>query len=109
MPDFHKCGGLAEGQRIANLANLYYVPIAPHCVASPLGTMAAGHCCVSVPNLLCLEWHWISRWERWNELVIDEPLIKDGYITISEKPGIGITPDEDAIKKTAVPDVPFFE
>ena len=108
MPDLHKCGGLAEGQRIANLANLYYVPIAPHCVASPLGTMAACHCCVSVPNFLCLEWHWISRWERWNELAMDEPLIKDGYITVSDKPGIGITPDEDAIKKTAVPDIPFF-
>ncbi len=33
MPDLQKAGGLGEGQRIANLANLYYVPFAPHMVA----------------------------------------------------------------------------
>jgi galactonate dehydratase len=108
MPDLHKCGGIAEGQRIANLANLYYVPMAPHMVASPLGAMGACHCCAAVPNFLCLEWHWISRWERWNELIEEEPLIKDGYITVSDKPGIGVTLIEDAVKKTAVPEYPFF-
>src|SRR5690606_11342298 len=40
MPDLQKAGGLGEGQRIANLANLYYVPFAPHMVASYLGAMA---------------------------------------------------------------------
>ena len=40
MPDLQKAGGLGEGQRIANLANLYYVPFAPHMVASFLGAMA---------------------------------------------------------------------
>lgn len=108
MPDLQKCGGLGEGQRIANLANLYYVPVAPHMVASPLGAMAASHCCATFPNFLCLEWHWISRWDRWNELIMEEPLIKDGYIALSDKPGIGVTPNEKAIKKTAVKDAPFF-
>ena len=36
MPDLQKAGGLGEGQRIANLANLYYVPFAPHMVARSL-------------------------------------------------------------------------
>jgi galactonate dehydratase len=109
MPDLHKCGGIAEGQRIANLANLYYVPVAPHNVSSPLGTMGACHCCASFPNFLCLEWHHISRWDRWNELIEEEPLIQNGYVTVSDKPGIGVTPIEDAIKKTAVQGMPFFE
>lgn len=108
MPDLHKCGGLGEGQRIANLANLYYVPLAPHMVASPFGAMAASHCCATFPNFLCLEWHWISRWERWNDLIMEEPLIKDGYITLSDKPGVGVTPNEKEIKKMAVKDAPFF-
>ena len=43
MPDLQKTGGLGEGQRIANLANLYYVPFAPHMVASFLGAMASCH------------------------------------------------------------------
>ncbi|CAN5874501.1 mandelate racemase/muconate lactonizing enzyme family protein [soil metagenome] len=108
MPDLQKCGGLGEGQRIANLANLSYVPVAPHMVASPLGAMAASHCCATFSNFLCLEWHWISRWDRWNELILEEPLIKDGYITVSDKPGIGVTLNEKAIKKFAVKDAPFF-
>src|SRR6185369_4339390 len=41
MPDLQKTGGLGEGQRIANLAHLYYVPFAPHMVASFLGAMAS--------------------------------------------------------------------
>ena len=49
MPDLQKAGGLGEGQRIANLANLYYVPFAPHMVASYLGAMAA--CPVSYTHL----------------------------------------------------------
>ena len=44
MPDLQKAGGLGEGQRIANLANLYYVPFAPHMVASFLGAMASATC-----------------------------------------------------------------
>ena len=56
MPDLQKAGGLGEGQRIANLANLYYVPFAPHMVASFLGAMASCHLCASVPNFMILEW-----------------------------------------------------
>src|ERR1044071_1331479 len=56
MPDLQKCGGLGEGQRIANLANLYYTPFAPHMVASFLGAMASAHVCAAVPNFLILEW-----------------------------------------------------
>ncbi|TIP57269.1 MAG: mandelate racemase/muconate lactonizing enzyme family protein, partial [Mesorhizobium sp.] len=36
MPDVPKCGGLAESRKIANLAEMYYVPFAPHLVSTPL-------------------------------------------------------------------------
>lgn len=96
-------------QRIAYLAHLYYVPMAPHMVALPLGAMGACHCCAAVPNFLCCEWHWISRWERWDSLIEEDPLIQNGYITVSEKPGIGVTLNEDAVKEFAVEGMPFFE
>lgn len=56
MPDLQKAGGLGEGQRIANPANLYYIPFAPHMVASILGAMACANGCVTVPNFLIMEW-----------------------------------------------------
>ena len=37
MPDMQKCGGLLETRKIADMAHTYYVPVAPHCVVSPIG------------------------------------------------------------------------
>ena len=33
MPDIPKCGGLSECRKIANLAEIYYMPFAPHNVS----------------------------------------------------------------------------
>lgn len=111
MPDLQKAGGLAEGQRIANLANLYYTPFAPHMVASFLGAMAACHVCASVPNFLILEWQsYFHTNPMFKEIVhYDGEWVKDSFITLSEKPGIGVDINIDAMKKYALPGVPFFE
>jgi galactonate dehydratase len=111
MPDLQKCGGLGEGQRIANLANLYYTPFAPHMVASFLGAMASCHVCASVPNFLILEWQsYFHTDPMFKEIVkFDGEWVKDSFITLSEKPGIGVEINEEAMKKYAVQGVPFFE
>lgn len=111
MPDLQKVGGLGEGQRIANLANLYYTPFAPHMVASYLGAMASCHVCASVPNFMVLEWQiYFHKNPMFNEIVtFDGPMVKDGFITLSEKPGIGVEINEEGMKKYAVKDMPFFE
>jgi len=110
MPDLQKAGGLGEGQRIANLANLYYVPFAPHMVASYLGAMASSHVCASVPNFLILEWQiYFHNDPMFKEIVkFDGPMVKDGYIPLSEKPGIGVEINEEGMKKYATKDYPFF-
>lgn len=111
MPDLQKCGGLGEGQRIANLANLYYTPFAPHMVASFLGAMASCHVCASVPNFLILEWQsYFHTDPMFKEIITyDGEWVKDSFITVSEKPGIGVEINEEGMKKYAVKDVPFFE
>jgi galactonate dehydratase len=111
MPDLQKCGGLGEGQRIANLANLYYTPFAPHMVASFLGAMAAAHVCASVPNFLILEWQsYFHTDPMFKEIVTyDGEWVKDSFISVSDKPGIGVDINEAAMKKYATPGVPFFE
>jgi galactonate dehydratase len=111
MPDLQKTGGLGEGQRIANLANLYYVPFAPHMVASYLGAMASAHVCASVPNFLILEWQiYFHREPMFKEIVsFDGPMVDKGFIPLSEKPGIGVEINEDGMRQYAQPGVPFFE
>ena len=111
MPDLQKAGGLGEGQRIANLANLYYVPFAPHMVASFLGAMASCHVCSSVPNFMVLEWQiYFHKNPMFKEIVtFDGPMTENGFITLSEKPGIGVEINEEGMRKYAEKDVPFFK
>jgi galactonate dehydratase len=112
MPDLQKTGGLGEGQRIANLANLYYIPFAPHMVASFLGAMACAHVCVSVPNFLIMEWQsYFHTNPMYKEIVkFDESdWVENSFIKVSNKPGIGVDINEEAMKKYATRGVPFFE
>ncbi len=111
MPDLQKAGGLGEGQRIANLANLYYVPFAPHMVASFLGAMASCHVCASVPNFMILEWQiYFHKNPMYQEIVTyDGPMVEDGFIPLSEKPGIGVEINEEGMRQYATEGVPFFE
>lgn len=111
MPDLQKAGGLGEGQRIANLANLYYVPFAPHMVASYLGAMASAHVCASVPNFMILEWQiYFHKDPMWREIVnFEGEFVEKGFIKVLDKPGIGVDINEEGLKKYADPNIPFFE
>jgi len=108
MPDLPKCCGLSEGKKIANMAEVYYIPLAPHNVCGPLGTIASCHCCASIPNFLVLEWHWMER-PHWHDLVkADPPLIQDGYITLTDRPGLGWDVNEEAAEKHLRPGTRLF-
>lgn len=108
-PDLQKAGGLLEARRIADLADAHSTAFAPHCIASPLGTMASAHVAAAVPNFLVLEWHGMSV-PFWDELVLgaDGPLIRDGFITVPDAPGLGVELDEAVARRYAKPGEPFF-
>ncbi|PRY16370.1 galactonate dehydratase [Pontibacter ummariensis] len=110
MPDIQKAGGLGEAQRIANLANLYYVPFSPHMVGSYLAAMASCHVCASVPNFAILEWQLYFHTDpMFKEIVtFDGPMTVDGHIMLSNKPGIGVEINEEGMKKYATKGYPFF-
>jgi galactonate dehydratase len=98
MPDLAKAGGIAEAKRIADIADAHYIPIAPHNVSSPLGMMTACHVMVSVPNFLLLEFHGrMISW--WNDLCdSDQPFIENGFMAVSERPGIGVELNDKVAK-----------
>lgn len=109
MPDIQKVGGLLEGRKVADMAQTYYVPFAPHGVTSPIGMMASAHVCAAVPNFLILEWHWIDHMNLWRTWVKEGEIIHKGFIEIPERPGIGVEMDDDAARKAQVPGTPWFE
>jgi gluconate/galactonate dehydratase len=108
-PDLQKCGGLLEGKRIAELADLYHIPVAPHNISSPLGTIAAAHVCAAIPNFLALEFH-AHDVPFWQELAAGHagPIIDQGYITVPDRPGLGIELNEEVARRYARPGEPFF-
>lgn len=110
MPDLQKCGGLGEGQRIANLANLYYVPFSPHMVGSYLAAMASSHVCASVPNFAILEWQLYFHTDpMFKEIVtFNGEMIEDGHIILRDEPGIGVDINVEGMRKYATKDYPFF-
>lgn len=107
-PDIAKAGGLLESKRIAELADLYYMPLAPHNICSPIGTYAMMHVCATVPNFLALEFHHLDN-ELWSNLTQEGPMIVDGHINVPEKPGLGITLDENVVKSSAKEILGFFD
>lgn len=101
QPDFAKGGGLLEGRKIASLAEIYHVPVAPHGVATTLGKIAYAHVCATIPNFRILEWAHVTN-DAVNELT-SKPDYKDGFVTLSDAPGIGIEVNEDAVKERLEP------
>ena len=106
-PDIPKMGGLSEAKKVADHADLYYIPIAPHNVASPIGTVAGAHVCAAMNNFLVMEYH-AHDVDWWDGLVEGEPTIVGGYIHLNDGPGHGLTLNEDVARAHLQPGSSYF-
>ena len=98
QPDICACGGLTEMKKIAALAEAAYVMVAPHNPMGPIATAVNVHFAASTPNFKILEYRPDDTPPR--SEVLKEPLmVRDGYIPVPNKPGLGLELDEEAIKK----------
>ena len=95
MPDISKCGGLSECRKIANMAEMYYIPFAPHNNSSALSTVGDAHVCASVPNFLVLEYHRFDD-PTWDDvLATDASVIQRGHVMLTDAPGLGVELNEE--------------
>src|SRR5690242_725861 len=108
QPDIQKVGGLSEGRKVANLAQTYYVPVAPHCVVSPIGMMCTADICASLPNFLVRECHLINFHHLWKNSLEEDEILQKGYVTVSHQPGIHVELNDEAARKALVPGTPWF-
>jgi len=110
-PDIPKVGGVLEFKNIAEMADIYFIPVAPHNVSSPIGTMAGVHASASIKNFMILEVHHLSSGATWwEDLVKRKPLIEDGFIALSDGPGIGLELEEEEVRKHLLEvDEEFFQ
>jgi galactonate dehydratase len=95
--DISHCGGISEIMRIASLAEVYGIRIAPHNPYGPVALAAAAHACAAMPNFLILEHCRLRPW--FDELVKQGVKVTDGRAELSDAPGLGVELDEEACAK----------
>ena len=99
-PDLATSGGILETKKIGDAIQEYGVPMAMHFAGSPVSCMANVHCAAATENFLVLENHSVDvPW--WNDLVdgVEKPIVNKGYITVPDKPGLGITLNDEVMKQ----------
>jgi L-alanine-DL-glutamate epimerase-like enolase superfamily enzyme len=90
-PDLLTSGGILETKKIGDAAQDHGVAMAIHMAESPIAAMAAAHVAVATENFMALEQHAVDvPW--WDDIVtgMDGPIVKKGFIEISDRPGLGI-------------------
>lgn len=95
QPNVVYCGGYTEGRKIAHLAQSFSLSIAngggwPHHNA---------HLHAAVWNGWRVEFHYVM-WMVGEAIFNDAPKPEKGWVTLSERPGLGMEPKEDALKET---------
>ena len=98
QPDICHCGGFSEIRKIANMAETYYVPVAPHNSNGPISTLASLHLDMSIPNCFMQE-IFVSFFDRYQELLTNPIDITDGHASVPASPGWGADIDLDVLAK----------
>jgi galactonate dehydratase len=89
MLDLSWCGGISEAKKIAGMAEAHQLPIAPHDCTGPVVLMASMHLSLNATNALIQESVRAFYTGWYTELVTDLPQFDNGYLSLSEKPGLG--------------------
>jgi L-alanine-DL-glutamate epimerase-like enolase superfamily enzyme len=98
QPDIVKCCGITEAKRIAVLAETFDLPVVPHQTQPSIGNAASLALCATLP-LSTRPQEFTGPRPDLDEL-FKEPLeFKDGRITLSDRPGLGLEIDERALAK----------
>ena len=87
-------GGPTEWRRVAGMATVYDVRMAHH--EEP---HVAAHLLASIPHGTYLEYFHPQRDPIWHNLIANRPALKNGHITLTDRPGLGWDLDEDYIGK----------
>jgi galactonate dehydratase len=97
MPDL-AWNGLTMGKKIADMAHTYDTLIAPHNCHGPINTLVSAALCATIPNFFILE---IDQDDApWRDDLLTHPFeIENGYLKVSDRPGLGSDLIEEELRK----------
>lgn len=110
QPDVSHLGGMAETKRVAHLAHMHMLPVAPHNPVGPVMNAMTLHLSVAIPNFSVFETVMIDvPWRR--DLVRETLIFEGGAILAPTAPGLGVEIDEAACSRYPYEpyDVPLFD
>ena len=98
QPDLTHVGGIWETKLLGAMLEAAYISIAPHNSSGIVATMASVVTDATMPNFLIQETT-IEALEQNDSFLKEKAVWKDGFFELTDKPGLGIEPDWDAIKE----------
>jgi L-alanine-DL-glutamate epimerase-like enolase superfamily enzyme len=101
QPDVGRAGGITECKKIAALAQAFNVHYAPHAWGGAVLIAASAHLAASLPNFLIFEVDRMSNPLR-DELPLEKLPLKDGFLHLPDKPGLGIELDQEQIERFTI-------
>lgn len=112
-PDPCDVGGIAELKWVAEYADLHGILVAPHGIGDGLiGLAALLQVSATLPeNYIAFEYP-VGRPDWWYDIVegLPDPIVKDGFIEVWDKPGMGVGFNEEAAKEyLPEEDADFFD
>jgi L-alanine-DL-glutamate epimerase-like enolase superfamily enzyme len=102
-PDLRNAGGFLETKRIADMAHVFGLPMANHNTGSQVCTYASAQWASSIRDYIALET--ITGEGGWMDQILrlDAPYIKDGFVQVTDKPGLGIELNPDVVRAHLAP------
>jgi 2-dehydro-3-deoxyphosphogalactonate aldolase len=93
-----RVGGILEAKKIAAMAEVHHVQIAPHLYCGPVVGAANIQLSTCSPNFLILEG--IERWQGFHAQLLKKPIRwESGYVIPPTEPGLGVELDEEVIAR----------
>lgn len=102
-PDLRHSGGFLETKRIADMADVFDIPMTNHNTGSQLHTWATCQWASSIRDYMICET--VTGRGDWMDklLLLDGPYIKDGFVQVTEKTGLGVELNPDVVKAHLTP------
>lgn len=88
-------GGIFQTVKLAALAEMHHITVAPHQVCSPVSMMVCMHIDACIPNFLIQEYNVMDS-PAARDLFSIVPQVTDGYLPLPAGPGLGIELNEEA-------------
>jgi galactonate dehydratase len=106
QPDVSHAGGITECKKIISMAEAFDVAAAPHCPLGPIALAACLQVDATCHNAFIQEQSLGIHYNQGSDLLdylTDKTVFKfdDGFVKIPDGPGLGISIDEDHVKKMA--------